>query len=187
VEESSRKEHEYNKSANEYRNRYEKECAAMGIPGHDVKTELRGLVSELPSLLDEVAALLQSSDTVAKAYQYYRAFVHYTASVPSEARTTLFIIFIIYLNYFDFIFICLNYYLLMSSFFLGLIRRRRTSRASTCAQRSCASTRTAMNVYRPAALLTGESIVYTARARARARTRHTPPYSLDWRSSTRVF
>lgn len=89
VEESSRKEHEYNKSANEYRNRYEKECAAMGIPGHDVKTELRGLVSELPKLLDEVAALLQSSDTVEKAYQYYRAFVHYTASVPSgEERDT---------------------------------------------------------------------------------------------------
>jgi hypothetical protein len=127
VEESSRKEHEYNKSANEYRNRYEKECAAMGIPGHDVKTELRGLVSELPKLLDEVAALLQSSDTVEKAYQYYRAFVHYTASVPSGARITFycFLYFIfIYLTYLT-LFIYLNLYnlyyylncLLMSSFF----------------------------------------------------------------------
>jgi hypothetical protein len=180
VEESSRKEHEYNKSANEYRNRYEKECAAMGIPGHDVKTELRGLVSELPKLLDEVAALLQSSDTVEKAYQYYRAFVHYTASVPSGARITFYC-------FLYFIFIYLNYLfkLFINVKFLLHYRRRGTPRTSACAQRSCASTRTAMNAYRPAALLTGEPIKNTAHAHAHAHAHTgTPPYSLDWRSST---
>lgn len=73
INELARKEKETTSLADDYSRKYYQECAALGIEGNDVVSELQGLVQKLPEYFTEAAALIQD-DNVLQALRFYRKF-----------------------------------------------------------------------------------------------------------------
>jgi len=106
-----------------------------------VRAELRSLVSELPQLMDEVAAFLQSSPSVERACQYYRAFIAYTLSADRVRPMP---------SLFHSIGGHLSPQCRPETLRLGLMHGRKGNRLMFKSVRcSCESTGTAMKSYRP--------------------------------------
>ncbi|KAJ1485857.1 hypothetical protein T484DRAFT_2391319 [Baffinella frigidus] len=87
-QELHRKEGEYKRGAEEFRTRYAKECAKLGIQGKEVKKELLQRSECLPSLYLEMAEALRS-EQVAKACALYASFVEYSTPKAHPAGRAL--------------------------------------------------------------------------------------------------
>jgi hypothetical protein len=90
-QELHRKEGEYKRSGEEFKARYAKECAKLGIEGKQVRQELLQRSECLPALYLEMAQALRG-DEIRKACALYEAFVEYATEKkfgPASGRGAL--------------------------------------------------------------------------------------------------
>ena len=74
-QESSKKEQECIRNANEARRLYKMECKKIGIEGENVKKELLELVENLPNEFNEIANKVERIEDIS---DFYAAFVEFT-------------------------------------------------------------------------------------------------------------
>ncbi|CAI5460186.1 unnamed protein product [Closterium sp. Yama58-4] len=74
LEESNRKELDCRRLAAAAAKGFQQACSDLGIKGQDVRQELKGLVSKLPGIFQEVVTIL-SGEPVEQAVEYYAAAV----------------------------------------------------------------------------------------------------------------
>ncbi|CAI5511130.1 unnamed protein product [Closterium sp. Naga37s-1] len=74
LEESNRKELDCRRLAAAAAKGFQQACSDLGIKGQDVRQELKGLVSKLPAVFQEVVTIL-SGEPVGQAVDYYRAAI----------------------------------------------------------------------------------------------------------------
>uniref|UniRef100_A0A646QCP7 CDK5 regulatory subunit-associated protein 3 n=1 Tax=Hemiscolopendra marginata TaxID=943146 RepID=A0A646QCP7_9MYRI len=80
-EECERKEADYLKNSNEYKEKYNMDCKQFGIDGINIKAELLSLVSTLPLTYERIAKTSKGLDN---AYQYYGSFKEFTLGRKEE-------------------------------------------------------------------------------------------------------
>lgn len=76
VSECSRKEQEYAKQASDCKKQFEKELAAMGIKGDNMRHEIISLAADLPAFLKGVAEEICNLDGPLEYYQNFRNYLH---------------------------------------------------------------------------------------------------------------
>jgi len=84
--ECSRKEKEYTSRAASLRKEYSKSCKEIGIQGEKIKTELAGLVKDLPQELRKFA---ESSKSLNDAVDYYDRFTQFVLNNETASESNL--------------------------------------------------------------------------------------------------
>jgi len=89
IEENSKKQSDYSRSANDFENRYKVDCEKLGIQGKDLKklsNEIRQTAqTQLPAVFEEVTGMAQGKG-VQDAVGYYNDYVKFILAA-SDIKT----------------------------------------------------------------------------------------------------
>ncbi|CAI5535719.1 unnamed protein product [Closterium sp. Naga37s-1] len=87
LEESNRKELDCRRLAAAAAKGFQQACSDLGIKGQDVRKELKGLVSQLPSVFQSVVGVL-CNESVGQAVDYYRAAIAFAHGGGEDTGST---------------------------------------------------------------------------------------------------
>ncbi|GFR99291.1 CDK5 regulatory subunit-associated protein 3 [Elysia marginata] len=79
-----RKENEYTSSASDLQKQYTQSCKQLGIKGEKIKTELAGLIKDLPNELHKFADSAKSLDQAVKFYDKFSTFLMGNSDLESQ-------------------------------------------------------------------------------------------------------